>query len=205
MEPENDKTDIAEELKTRFLQLPKVLREAITSADVEKRLRELAESHKLHIDQGQKLENEVMLALFGFQKVENLEENLKKEVGISAEIANVLAGDIAESIFQPIREELEKELADKPGAGSQEPVASDQRPVAGSQQPAANDLNPVSPSPATSYGLPATSSSVLPSTPPPPPNTEKSIRAPASSAYTSQAPSHERSAVEGDPYRESTA
>ena len=171
MEPENDKTDIAEELKARFLQLPKVLQEAITSTHVETRLRELSESHKLHLDQWQKLENEVMLALYGFQKVERLEENIKNEVGVSAETASLLAGDIAESIFLPIRAELEREL-ERPGADEKkasaveemrEGVLAEKKLV--DDKMAAQALQPVTQA----------------STPPPPQITEKSIRAPTSS------------------------
>ena len=99
-----------EKLQARFLQLPKALQNAITSADVEKKLRGLSETHKLHLDQWQKLENEVMLALLGFQRVENLETNIKNEVGIADEEAKALAVDIADTIFEPIREELEREL-----------------------------------------------------------------------------------------------
>jgi hypothetical protein len=113
MDPEtNEEKLMKEKLQARFLQLPKALQNAITSADIEKKLRRLSETHKLHIDQWQKLENEVMLALLGFQPVEKLEENIKNEVGMTGEEAKPLAGDIAEVIFEPIRVELEKELGE---------------------------------------------------------------------------------------------
>lgn len=188
MEPEKDDVNLEEELKTRFLELPPTLQDAITSADVDERLREISTSNKLHLDQGQKLENEVMLALLGIQGLDKLEENIKNEVGVPAETANALANDIAEKIFLPIREKLEQELGDKPEAGSQEPVAT--------------NSNSVSPASATGYELQATSSAVLPATPPPPPKTERAIRAPVSESYMSQTPSHERKAIDGDPYRE---
>src|SRR3990167_3849991 len=110
MDPRNEEKEVDERLSARFLQLPKALQSAITFADVEKKLRGLSETHKLHLDQWQKLENEVMLALLGFQPVENLETNIKNEVGIAEEEAKALAGDIADTIFEPIRAELEKEL-----------------------------------------------------------------------------------------------
>lgn len=203
MEPEKDDVNIVDELKDRFLQLPKAVQNAITSADVENRLRKLSETHKLHLDQWQKLENEVMLALLGIQKVEMLEENIKNEVGVPAEDAALLAGDIAEEIFLPIREELESEL-DQPTENENNESELSDKPVAGGQEPVATDQDSVSPASATGYKLQDTSSSV-PSTPPPPPKTEKSIRAPISESYTSQTPSHERKAIEGDPYREAIA
>ncbi|MDO8561980.1 MAG: hypothetical protein Q7S05_04115 [bacterium] len=188
MDPEEQQ--LSDEMRERLLALPKAVQEAITSADVENRLRKLSETHKLHLDQWQKLENEVMLALLGVQSVEKLEENIRNEVGVPAEDAAALAGDIAEEIFLPIRQELEQELP------PQEEVPSGESAVA-------SDVAP--PIPNTEYRIPNTSPSPIPSTPPPPPKTEKSIRAPISESYTSQTPSHERKAIDGDPYRESIA
>ncbi len=191
MEPDKDKDkmEIADQLKERFLQLPQPLRKAIISADVEDRLRKLSESHKLHLDLWQKLENEVMLALLGFQPVEKLEENIKNEVGVPAETASALAEDIAEKIFLPIREELERELPPPETVGGEGIVAADAvLPI----------LN-------TEYRIPNTSPPPIPSTPPPPPKTERAVRAPVSESYSSQTPSHERKSVEGDPYREAVS
>lgn len=207
MEPEKDGVNIEAEIKTRFLELPPALQDAITSADVDNRLREISESNKLHLDQGQKLENEVMLALLGIQGLDKLEENIKNEVGVPAETALALANDIAEKIFLPIREKLESELGpqeegqpeDKPVAGSLEPG---DKLEAGSLEPGAINQNSDSPVSATGYKLPATSSAILPATPPPPIKTERAIRAPVSESYMSQTPSHERKAIDGDPYRE---
>ena len=83
----NTETDLEKALKERFQKLPKVLQNAITSADVEKRMRELADTHKLHIDQWQSLENEVMLTLLGVQPIESLEKNIKSEVAVPDDAA----------------------------------------------------------------------------------------------------------------------
>ncbi len=236
MDPDIKELEI--QLNERFAQLPKVVQNAITSAGVGKRLRELADTYKLHLDQWQTLENEVMLTLLGFQKTENLEENLKKEVGIPAETASALVSNIAEMVFHPIRKELERGLESplekEERINNTKPV--EQKPVAGlpADLPARNaeagasaqagSPQPVAGEPIlnTEYQIPNTVPAQaiidnLPprpvepkapvpapvaSTPPPAPPIEKSIRAPISSAYTSQAPSHERKVVEGDPYRE---
>ncbi|MDO8481897.1 MAG: hypothetical protein Q7S75_02340 [bacterium] len=200
MEPEKDDASIEDELKKRFLQLPQPLRKAIISADIEDKLHKLSESHKLHLDQWQKLENEVMLALLGFQQVEKLEENIKNEVGVSAEIASALAGDIADTIFLPIREELERELGPAPEKEEGESAVDEVRKVSESQA-----ITEAVPAGGQSQLLAANSANtllLLPATPPPPPKTEKSVRAPIAESYTSQIPSHERKAIEGDPYRE---
>src|SRR3989344_4656300 len=98
------------DLRKRFLELPKVVQDAITSAQVEKHLRELAERHRLHLDQWQVLENEVMLALLGFLPVEELEGHMREQVGVSPEVATALSIDISHNVFEPIRESLEREL-----------------------------------------------------------------------------------------------
>lgn len=184
MDTETKSQTIEEQLQEKFLSLPKPIQDAIISADVDKQLRALSEIHKLHLDQWQKLENEVMLTLLGFQTADMLGESIKKEVGVPDEIANALAEDIAKTIFQPIREELEREL-DNPEVPQNVSDAAPNPPTAESNK----------------HSMPqkllASSS-----TPPAPPQFEKAVRVPASSAYTPQAPSHERESIEGDPYRE---
>ncbi len=162
-------------LRERFKKLPPVVQRAITSADVEKHLRELAETQKLHIDQWQLLENEVMQTLLGFQPVEDLKKNIQSEVGVSEEVATILAESISKIVFEPIREELERGLVNsETGAAAANAPASEGMPVA-------------------------------PATPPQPPSTLKVERAPVSAAYKSGEPSTVRTSIEDDPYREPPA
>ena len=77
---------------------------------MEKHLRDLADKRKLHLDQWQLLENEVMLTLLGFEQPENLEKNIADHVRISAEDSRMLATEISTTIFEPIRQELERQL-----------------------------------------------------------------------------------------------
>lgn len=178
MEPEIEEKEFSAKLEARFKELPKALQDAITSADIANKLKELSETHKLHLDQWQKLENEVMLALMGFQRAEDLSENIKHEVGVPPETADMLAGDIAETIFLPIRENLEKELGVPPDSGRESPEENN---VGISQTP---------------------SSAVRPATPPAPPPLERAVRAPLQPSYGPQDGSQERKEVAGDPYRE---
>lgn len=173
MADEMNEQQLQEKLSSRFKELPKVVQDAILSADVEAHMRELAEHHKLHFDQWTALENEVMFALLGFEPVENLAANIEKEVGTSHETALALAGDISHIVFEPVRAALEASLA------QQAPTP----PLNGAQAPSARPT-------------------VLAGTPPPSPPQEKAIRAPISESYQAQQASHERRSVEGDPYRE---
>src|SRR3989344_7652693 len=103
MDPNEQELD--KKLQERFKQLPKVVQDAITSADVEKHLRSLAEVRKLHLDQWSSLENEVMLTLLGFQRTEDLAQNIKQHVELDETTATALAADISKIVFEPIRAE----------------------------------------------------------------------------------------------------
>ncbi len=181
MDPEMNEQELQQAMKARFKELPEVVRNSVTSADVEKHLRELADTHKLHLDQWQVLENEVMLTLLGFQKPEDLPANLKKDLEIPDEIARALAADISKIVFEPIRAELERELED-PAAHTEGAGEIDE---------------------ATREHVAAiTPSAVAPATPPPAPPEGKVVRVPISESYAAQEPSHARKIIEGDPYRE---
>ncbi len=183
----NADTELEKALKERFDKLPKVLQDAITSADVEKRMRELADTHKLHIDQWQSLENEVMLTLLGIQPIEDLEKNLKSEVNVSGEVAASLAGDISKIVFEPIREELEREL---------------EHPAA--KAAAVSEVEGMRAQVLTTEAAPA-APAIAPATPPAEAPTGKIERAPVSESYKAGETSVARKSVHDDPYREPPA
>lgn len=184
MDATTSQTDLNAELQKRFKALPKVIQAAITSADVQKELRALADTNKLHIDQWQLLENDVMLTLLGFQPTEELADHLKADLDISAEMAASLAADISRIVFQPIREQLEREL-EHPEAKA--------AAVSGVEGVRAQALT----AEAT-----ATPPAVLPATPPAEPPTGKIERAPVSESYKAGETSAARKSVHDDPYRE---
>jgi len=105
-----EEKDLDTIMKERFAKLPSVVQEAITGAGVEKHLRMLSNKHKLHLDQWQVLENEVIMTLMGMQPAEELEDNIEKEVGVERELAREIANDIALEVFDPIRKEMERQL-----------------------------------------------------------------------------------------------
>ncbi|MBI5457622.1 hypothetical protein HY971_02770 [Candidatus Kaiserbacteria bacterium] len=181
-----DKSDTQAILKKRFTELPKVVQNAITSADVRKHMRELADTHKLHLDQWEMLENEVMMTLFGILPVDELQTNIQKQVGVSKEIAEKLTENISKIVFEPIREELEREL-EHPDAKAAE--------VSGVEAARTQMLG----------GTAAPAPTVLPATPPAAAPMGKIERAPISAAYKAGEPSTARKSIEDDPYREPPA
>jgi hypothetical protein len=195
----NDGIDVKAALQEAFVKLPKVVQDAILSADVEKQMRALAETHKLHVDQWSALENEVMLTLLGLQAITDLQTNLINEVGVPAEEAASLATDISKIVFDPIRQELERELehpdAKGPTVSAEETARTEM--LAQEAAPGGGEASVVTPPPAQPQAP-----GVLPATPPAPKPTEKAVRAPVSSSYLAQQASSERKSIEGDPYRE---
>jgi len=192
---ESEEKELDHKLQERFAQLPKVVQDAITSADVEKRLRTLADTHKLHLDQWEILENEVMLALLGFSAVEELAESIKTEVNVPENTAQQLASDISTVVFEPIRQELERELEHpeaKTANISDVEAARTQvleKAITSNEAIVSNPSEPIRPS-------------VVPGTPPGSPPETKVERGPASGAYKPGETSIARKAVEDDPYRE---
>ncbi len=173
-----------EELRSRFAQLPKVVQAAITSAEVEQHLRVLATTYKLHLDQWQVLENQVILALLGALPVRELPERISKTVGVDKKLASVLANDISQTVFEPIRQELERQL-EHPDAQEKQLTGTEaaREQLIGAEK---KDSAPVAPPPT-----------------PPTPTVEAAIaRAPASGAYKPGEASAVRKSVVDDPYRE---
>ncbi|OGG52420.1 hypothetical protein A2851_05240 [Candidatus Kaiserbacteria bacterium RIFCSPHIGHO2_01_FULL_53_29] len=191
-------------LKERFKELPKVLQDAITSTDIQKQLRELADTNKLHLDQWQLLENEVLLTLMGFQPPEELADNIKADLDVTQEMAQDLASNVSRIVFQPVREQLERELEHPDARAADTTGVEDVRSQVLGEQPVASSLEPeasTNAESATSYKLQATSF-VAPATPPSTSPTGKIERAPVSAAYKAGEASTVRKSVEDDPYRE---
>ncbi|MEK7156718.1 MAG: hypothetical protein AAB790_02835 [Patescibacteria group bacterium] len=190
MDAKMTQDELNEKLRERFKQLPKAVQTAVMSADVEKQLRVLADTNKLHLDQWQLLENDVMLTLFGFQPTEELPNHLKNDLDISTEMAKSLADDISRIVFQPIREQLERELAHPDAkAANVSGVEAARTQILGSEDKPAAPVAPV----------------VLPATPPTEPPSAKIARAPVSESYKAGETSTARKSVHDDPYREPPA
>lgn len=173
--------DLNQHVAERLKALPPVVQRAITSSDVEKNLRTMADGQKLHVDQWQALENEVMFALLGFKPVADLEQNLVKSVGVPAEVAHSLATDVNRIVFEPIRQELEREL----------------------QHPQAQKAAVTNTEAARAQALSQEAAAVAPAPTPAMPKPDTTVaRAPSSGAYVPGEPSSQRKSITDDPYRE---
>lgn len=99
-------------IQEQFKTLPKTLQDAILTADLPGKMKMISEKHKLHIDKAAIFENETMLIMLGLENHTDYADNLKKEMGISDEVAQEITKDVNDQIFLPIRESL-KEMENK--------------------------------------------------------------------------------------------
>jgi len=197
--PSKVQPSIDEILEKRIQELPAPVRAAISSADTQKRLRTLADNHKLHLDQWEQLENQVMLTLLGFFPIESLADNIAKGAKIDAHAAKELALQIGEQIFDPIRERLEREL-EHPQAHLEniDDIEVVRREELGGQS-AGDVLSPTTTPPSAPTPQP-----IQPGTPPPPKPATVVSETPAAApvSYKPGEPSTARKTVHDDPYRE---
>ena len=187
-------------IQERFAKLPKAVQSAILSGNPEKRLRELSKERQLHLDQWQILEDLVMLTLIGVYHSEDLEKHVREDIGWQPDTARAVAEDITKVVFEPIREELEREL-EHPQAKAEN--KSDVERVRESTiaiqktEAAKQEVGDGQQYQATITTRPATSPQLK--------ATIKVERAPVSPSYKPRELSSERKDVDGDPYREQPA
>jgi hypothetical protein len=156
-------------IKERFAKLPPKLQTAITSTEVAEKLRTLSQKYRLHLDQGQILENETYMVLLGIEKAGKYEENIKKELGISTEEAKNIAGDVAKEIFLSIRDLLKESTTSTVAQKPQPAPKSTPKPISAETSVNISTPTPVSmptpkPAPSVSPISTLTSASTLPST-----------------------------------------
>lgn len=110
--PQND---VEKQIEARLAELPQEVRNAVLSADLPAQLQEIGRRNNLHIDQVGKLQDETMLVMLGFFDLEQFDEQLSQQLGIQPQAAAVLAQDVNDHIFMPIRQFMK-------GAATQQPV-----------------------------------------------------------------------------------
>ena len=194
----SDDKEFDDLIKERFKELPRVVQEAIVSADVEKHLRELAETNKLHLDQWTSLEDVVQMTLLGLEDSGELMQNIRDRVHVPEETAQTLAKSVSEIVFEPIRQELERQLEHPDAVAKATSGGEDMR---ASILADASEHSAPAPAAVATPAIPPTPA-IAPATPPAPAPTVKVERASSAPPSYVSGPSHERKAIEGDPYRE---
>lgn len=102
-------------LEEKFSQLPELVQKIIIESNWIDSIRKIAERYSLRIDQGDVLQRETMLVMFGFEETTQFLENIIREAGLKRMTAIEIAREIDSLIFDKIKEAIieegEKELS----------------------------------------------------------------------------------------------
>ncbi len=100
--------DTQQQIEKRLAELPEDVRQAILSSDLDQKLRDIAQKHSLHVDQGSALSDETMLVMLGFSDPSEFAGNLAAQLHMPPADAQALAGEVSEQVFLPIRDSMKK-------------------------------------------------------------------------------------------------
>ena len=89
-----------------YEQLTPELQKIVLSSDLNKKLLDVTKKNNVRVDQAAVIENEVVLLLLGMSPPKDFTKHLANRAHMSREEAQIVADDIDQNIFQPIREEL---------------------------------------------------------------------------------------------------
>lgn len=105
--------NLKKEIEFRFAELPEDVQRAITSAEVGKKIQEVAAKHQLHVDQVGALHDEVYMAMLGFTDIGEFAKNISTHANIPPEKAEEVAADVGTALFIPIRESMQDFMAQR--------------------------------------------------------------------------------------------
>ena len=94
-------------IKNRMDSLPEVVQNAILNSGWQDKIRQLGKKYSLHIDQIGILENQTFIVLLGLEDPDGFQNNLTTGLGITSLIAQQISIEINETIFKPIRQQLQ--------------------------------------------------------------------------------------------------
>jgi hypothetical protein len=99
-------------ISEQLAKLPKSIKDAISSIDLEDKIKKIANKNMLHIDQAGDLINETIFVMLGLEPTSDYKENIRRELNISRDRAQAITADIDKEIFVSIREVL-KDITNK--------------------------------------------------------------------------------------------
>jgi len=97
---------VKKEILQRFEQLPKDIQNVILSSDFPSKIDVIRQKHQLTEEQGTDLSNEAMFVMIGLERPNDFIENIRKNIGLPTEKANMVAGEVNDTVFKQIRESL---------------------------------------------------------------------------------------------------
>jgi hypothetical protein len=100
----DEKIDILQESLSK---LPEVVQDCIRSKDWQMRIAEIVTKYSLNTNQNANLQYEILFVIVGFESIDDLVNNIKKELNISSLLAEQLVNDIKDRILSWINKVYE--------------------------------------------------------------------------------------------------
>jgi len=103
MNPEKDTMQL---VKERFATLPQEVKDAITASDLKQKMRAVGDKYNLTLDKQGDLQRIILVVMLGILPSTSFVPSLTKDLEINATMANLIAKDVSDQIFAPIRTHL---------------------------------------------------------------------------------------------------
>ena len=150
-------------LQEQIKKLPPEVQDAIASPDLKKKIGEIGNKNKLHIDQVGLLEDEVLLVMIGIEDPADFPDNIVQHVKLETSVAGKVAEDVAQQIFLPIREAMKKFMGeDSTPPASKNPSAMNMGKSVVMPSSVASAPKPTVTTPQASVPAPASAASMPP-------------------------------------------
>lgn len=97
-----------EKIEERYDSLPEDLKAAISSVEIGQLVANIADKNGLMLDQAAELMNEVAMVMLGVTPSDSFTSTIAKKIGMENRVADTIAGEVNEKIFDKIRQSLQK-------------------------------------------------------------------------------------------------
>lgn len=102
-----------EQLTQGYEKLPEEIKRLLGSSEITDKIINIGKKYNLHLDEQSNLNEEMSLVLYGLEKTENFNSNLRRNINLSEDLANLITYDLNQQIFSKIREELKNSSSPK--------------------------------------------------------------------------------------------
>ena len=99
-------------LEEKYRNIPDDVRKAISSTEVNKKLKSIVDKYKLQFDEGEELTKEIGYVMLGLKSPDYFVRNIQNATDLSQEKAKEIVKEVNEIIFKDIKESL-REIHDK--------------------------------------------------------------------------------------------
>ncbi len=93
-------------IKERFAQLPQAVKDAITASDLQVKMRTIGDKYNLMLDKQGDLQRSILLVMLGLIPSNQFVSSISNEMGVDNGKAALIAQDVSDQIFNPIRTHL---------------------------------------------------------------------------------------------------